>query len=321
MGLLGCPACFQRMMEAIVKGLDGIIVYIDDLLVHADMQEKQIVILEKLFIQLVQNGIKVNLDKCIFGNKNVSYLGFRLTEKGIIPGSAKLKVILDVAPPANIHEVRQFMVLCNVFPNHVKNFHQMSAPLTALTHKDSEWKAGPLPTDALKTFKEMQTILFSESMLAYPRRNCPYTLITYASLGDCDQKKPGGLVAILTQIDEKGEHQVIAYASRKLVQHKKNYTPYLLEMQATICAMEHFNMHLCGQHFTLFTNHQPLEKLGKVHTKTLNRLQEAMLTFDFEIVYKKGSEMPANFLFLNMVVDSISFDEDQIRDEQMLDPR
>ena len=103
------------------------------------------------------------------------------------------------------------------------------------------------------------------------RRNRPYALIMDASLGDSDQKKPGGLGAILTQIDENGEHQVIAYASRKLVQHKKNYTPYLLEMQAAILAMEHFDTHLRGRHFTLFTDHRPLEKLGKVHTKTLNR--------------------------------------------------
>ena len=157
--------------------------------------------------------------------------------------------------------------------------------------------------------------------MAYPRRNQPYALITNASLGDSNQKKPGGLGAILTQIDEKREHQVIACASRKLVRHEKNYTPYLLEMQATIWAMEHFDTHLRGRHFTLFTDHQPLEKLGKVHTKTLNRLQEAMLTFDFEIVYKKGSEMPANFLSRNMVVDSITFNKDKIRDEQMLDPR
>ena len=92
-------------------------------------------------------------------------------------------------------------------------------------------------------------------------------------------------------------------------------------MQAAIWAMEHFDTHLRGRHFTLFTDHRPLEKLEKVHTKTLNRLQEAMLTFDFEIMYKKGSEMPADFLSRNMVVDSISFDEDKIRDEQMLDHR
>ena len=312
MGLLGCPASFQRMMKAVVKGLEGIIVYINNLLVHSDTHEKQIDILEQIFQRLVQNGIKVNLDKCVFGNKNVSYLGFRLTEKGIIPGSDKLKAIQDVAPPSNVHEVQQFLGLCNFFRNHVKNFAQISATLTALTCKDCEWKARHLPVDALKAFKEMQTILVSESVMAYPRRNRPYALITDASLGDSNQKKPGGLGAILTQVDKKGEHQVIAYASRKLVQHEKNYTPYLLEMQAAIWAMEHFDTHLRGQHFMLLLDNRPLEKLGEVHTKTLNRLQEAMLTFDFEIVYKKGSEMPADFLSRNMVVDSISFDEDKI---------
>jgi aspartate aminotransferase-like enzyme len=49
-------------------------------------------------------------------------------------------------------------------------------------------------------------------------------------------------------------------------------------------------------HFTLITDHKPLEKLEKRHTRNANRLQEAMNTFDFEVVYKKGSEMPADFL-------------------------
>ena len=195
MGLLGCPASFQHMMEAVIKGLESIIVYIDDLLVHLDTHEKQINILEKLFQWLVQNGIKVNLDKCVFGNKNVSYLGLRLTEKGIIPGSDKLKAIQDVAQPRNIHEVCQFLGLCNFFRIHIKNFAQISTPLTSLTRKDNEWKAGPLPTDALKAFKEMQTILVLEPVMAYPRRNRPYALSTNASLGDSKQKKPRGLGA------------------------------------------------------------------------------------------------------------------------------
>ena len=47
--------------------------------------------------------------------------------------------------------------------------------------------------------------------------------------------------AILTQTDEKGENHVIAYASRKLVMHEKNYTPFLLKMQAAVWAMDHFD--------------------------------------------------------------------------------
>ncbi len=35
MGLLGCPASFQRLMETVVNGLANVIVYINDLLVHS----------------------------------------------------------------------------------------------------------------------------------------------------------------------------------------------------------------------------------------------------------------------------------------------
>ncbi len=58
-------------------------------------------------------------------------------------------------------------------------------------------------------------------------------------------------------------------------------------MHAAIWGMEHFATFLQGQKFTLMTDHLPLEKLAKVHTKMLNRLQEIMNTFDFDIVYKK----------------------------------
>ena len=320
MGLLGCPASFQRLMESVVKGIDNVLVYIDDLLVHSDSHERQLDILEQLFQRLVQHGIKVNLDKCVFGNKNVSYLGFRLTDKGILPGMDKLKAIRDVPPPADVHQVRQFVGLCNFFRNHVKNFALIAAPLNKLLTKQSEWKSGPLPADALKSFQELKAILLSEPVMSYPRRNRPYCLLTDAACGDSDQKRPGGLGAILTQTDEKGEHHVIAYASRGLQQAEKNYSPFLLEMQASVWGMNHFDTYLRGRHFTLFTDHRPLEKLGAVHTKTLNRLQEAMLEFDFETVYKKGSEMPADFLSRN-VVNAISFSNKDLKEGQQQDPK
>jgi hypothetical protein len=244
------------------------------------------------------------------------YLGFHLTEAGIKPGTDKLKAVAQTQPPANIHEIRQFLGLCNFFRTHVRNFAQVSAPLTALTRKDAVWKRGPLPDDALHAFRELQTILCSEPVVDYPRRDRPYSLITDAALGD--EKKDGSLGAILTQTNKNGEHCVIAYASRKLQKHEKNYTPFLIEMQAAIWGMDHFSTYLRGRHFTLYTDHKPLEKLGKVHTRTLNRLQEIMNTFDFEIMYKKGSEMPADFLSRN-AVDSINLDYDELAKQQVTD--
>jgi hypothetical protein len=56
------------------------------------------------------------------------------------------------------------------------------------------------------------------------------------------------------------------------------------------------NEYLGGKQFILYTDHRPLEKLGHLHNKTLNRLQSAPLEHDFIIQYKKGSNMPVDYL-------------------------
>jgi len=317
MGLLGCPSSFQRLMETVVHGIENVIVYIDDLLVHSSTHEQHLRLLDQLLKRLVQHNVKLNLQKCEFGSRNVAYLGFRLTEEGVKPGVDKLKAVEKALPPTDVHEIRQFLGLCNFFRTHVRNFAQLSAPLTALTRKDAKWTNGVLPPDALKSFRELQSYLCSEPIVAYPRRDRPYALITDASLGG--DGKPGGLGAILTQVDVKGDHHVIAYASRKLQKHEANYTPFLLEMQAALWGMDHYDTYLRGRPFILYTDHRPLEKLGKVHTKTLNRLQEAMGRYNFEIIYKKGSEMPADYLSRN-VVNAISWDNDELAKAQEGDP-
>ena len=317
MGLLGCPASFQRLVEAVVQGLKNVLVYIDDLLIHSHNHDQHRIQLQQLFNRFRAHGLKANLKKCIFGSKNVSYLGFRLTENGIKPGIDKLKAVRMATPPKNIKEIRQFVGLCNFFRTHVRNFAQISAPLVQLTRKESGWRKGDLPSEALKAFRQLQQVLISEPVVDYPRRNRPYALIVDASLGD--EKTPGGLGAILTQIDDKGEFRAISYASRRLQKHEANYTPFLLEMQAAIWGMEHFDTYLRGRHFTLFTDHKPLTNLGKVHTKTLNRLQQIMATYDFEILYKKGSEMPADYLSRN-AIDSINWDGTELSEAQNQDP-
>jgi len=67
-------------------------------------------------------------------------------------------------------------------------------------------------------------------------------------------------------------------------------------MLAASWAMDYFDTYLKGRKFKLFTDHKPLEKLSTIHSKMFYRLQEQMNIFDFTIHYKKGSEMPADFL-------------------------
>jgi Retroviral aspartyl protease./Reverse transcriptase (RNA-dependent DNA polymerase). len=71
MGLLGCPASFQRMMEKFMRGIPNVIVYIDDLLIHSKNHEDHLVSLEKVLQRLEENHMKLNIEKCFFGNTEV----------------------------------------------------------------------------------------------------------------------------------------------------------------------------------------------------------------------------------------------------------
>jgi len=119
MGLLGCPASFQRLMEGVLQNISNVIVYIDDLLVHTQNHEDHIKVFKQVLHRSHSNNLKINLD---IGNQEVSHLGFTLTPEGIKPGKNKLKAIKEAKLPTDIKTIRSFVGLCNFFYTHIKNF-------------------------------------------------------------------------------------------------------------------------------------------------------------------------------------------------------
>ncbi len=146
-------------MEQVLRGLRHILIYINDVLIHTDTHEKHLENLEEVLMRLQQHHLKINLDKCLFGDRQVSYLGFTLTPEGVKPGETKLRVIRNVTPPKDIKEIRSFMGLRNFFRHHIQDFAIIAAPLFKLTRQDSGYQFGPLPSPALKAFKTLQTQL------------------------------------------------------------------------------------------------------------------------------------------------------------------
>jgi len=114
-GCLGCPASFQRLMEGVLHDIQNVLVDIDDLLLHTDTHEKHLEVLDQVLARLHKNHLKINLEKCVFGNKELSYLGFTLTPDGIKPSKNKLKAIKDAKLPTDTKTNRSFVGLCNFF--------------------------------------------------------------------------------------------------------------------------------------------------------------------------------------------------------------
>jgi hypothetical protein len=151
----------------------------------------------------------------------------------------------------------------------------------------------------LTAFQDLKKALISEPIVGHPARDKRFILHTEGALGDA--ANAGGLGAVLMQEGDDGNNRVIAYASRQLKGYEKNYSAFLLEMQAAVFGIEHFDVYLRGKQFTLFTDHKPMEKLGTVHKRTLNRcLQVLMTVYDFTMQYRQGCDnVVADFLSRN----------------------
>jgi hypothetical protein len=92
-------------------------------------------------------------------------------------------------------------------------------------------------------------------------------------------------------------------------------------MAAAVWGIEHFDVYLIGKQFTLVTDHRPLEHLGSVHTKTLNRLQHLMLECDFTIEYRAGKENAvADYLSRNATTTDTASVQEQVSTLNILFP-
>jgi RNase H-like domain found in reverse transcriptase len=132
----------------------------------------------------------------------------------------------------------------------------IAAPLFKLTRKDSGYKFGPHPEKALQAFYTLQRQLTSEPVMAFRKADQQYALITDMATGTADT--PGRLGAILTQVDKEGKFYAILFASRQLKDHKKNYSPFLLEAAAAVWGMYFFNEYLRGKCFILNNESQAI---------------------------------------------------------------
>ncbi len=286
-GLMGAPASFSRLMDLIMRGASNVITYIDDVLIHSRTHPEHLAHLLAAIDRVRSANLRLNPEKCIFGAAQVQYLGQTISGQGVQPGLDKTSALKDVAPPANVKQLKSFMGLANYFRNFIRRFSIVANPLFDMVKQNADWSNGLTPA-ALAAFKFIQKTISEKPVLAYPNREGMFHLYVDAALGDSTHA--GGLGAFLMQEQPDGGKKVIAFASRRLSKHEKNYPAFLAEVQAAVYGMDYFHHYLVGRRFFLYTDHKPMVPLSTVHTKTLTRLHLKMQEMHPDIRYISGKD-------------------------------
>ncbi|XP_059482982.1 uncharacterized protein K02A2.6-like isoform X2 [Neocloeon triangulifer] len=110
-GLSICPPVFQEKVYKVLVGLKGVFIYYDDLLLFAETK-KELTLLSRAVLQrLLENGLRVKISKCEFLVPELTYLGYKFTQDGVLPTDEKLKALAEMPSPKNVEELRAWLGL------------------------------------------------------------------------------------------------------------------------------------------------------------------------------------------------------------------
>ncbi|GKA54521.1 putative reverse transcriptase domain-containing protein [Tanacetum coccineum] len=186
-----------------------VIVFIDDILIYSKETSKKHAEHLKLILELLKKEqLYAKFSKCEFWIPKVQFLGHVIDSQGIHVDPAKIESVKDWASPKSATEIRQFLGLAGYYRRFIEGFSKIAKPMTKLTQKKIKFEWSDKAEAAFQLIKQK---LCSAPILALPEGNEDFIAYCDASIK--------GLGAVLMQ-----REKVIAYASRQLKIHEKNYT-------------------------------------------------------------------------------------------------
>lgn len=281
-GLCNAPPLFERLMEQVLMGLqwESCLIYLDDIIVFGNSFEQEMSRLRVVFTRLKTAGLKLKPSKCHLFQKEVLYLGHKVSEKGIWTDPGKIEAVKTWPVPRNVRDVRSWLGLCSYYRRFIQKFAEVARPLHRLTEKGRTFSWDEPCEKAFQTLKER---LITAPILAYPRPGDPFILDTDAS----DQ----AIGSVLSQ-KQDGQERVIAYASRALSKPERQYCVTRKELLAIVAYVKYFRHYLYGQTFLVRTDHGALTWLFKFkHPQgQVARWLEILGSYNFTIEHRPGRQ-------------------------------
>lgn len=284
-GIKTAPSEFNRILSQILKHLNKVEAYFDDIVVHGSTMEECTANLFACLQRLSDYDLHVNKSKCSFFLEKIDYLGYVIQHNKISKSPEKVRAIQDMPRPSNSDDVRRFLGLVTYYSKFIHDFSSISYPLRCLLKKNKRWLWTSQCEEAFLKFK---SIMCSDNVLVPFDPHLPVTLTTDAS--------PHGIACVLSHFTNNVEHP-IAYASRSLTTSEQNYSQLDREALAIVFGVTHFYNFLFGKHFTLITDNQPLTRIFHPH-KSLPQMTSARLLryasflsgFHYTVQFKKGKD-------------------------------
>ena len=262
-GLKNFSSIFQNCIESTLKGIKGVVIFQDDVLVYGttkDQYEKRMLAVKN---RLREKNFTINEKKS--NSKPISSVNF-------LGYSFQKEKIKNAKPPSNMKQLESFVGLANFYGRKIPDFATKMLPLNEIRKEEFRWDK-----EEQNAFENIENELCANPLVQ------PYSLTNEATVTtDASEKTIGGVLS------QEG-HPVI-YVSRKLSQAEQNYSNIEREALAIVFVVTRLKQFLLGRRFTLQTDHKPLkylfapdEEIPKTASARITRWAIALMGFDFEL--------------------------------------
>lgn len=275
-GINCAPEIFHNEMYKIFK-MEGVEVYIDDLLIWGRTKQEHDDRLQEVLRRAAENTVKFNKEKCVFGVKEITFLGHKFSSDGIRPDENRVKAIKEIPTPCDKKELERFLGVTNYLARFIPRYSETAAPLRELLGRNVDFDWQQVHENSFKCLKSM---ISSAPVLKYYSPNEPVTVSVDAS--------SRGLGACLMQ-----GGRPVAYAARTLTPTEMRWAQIEKELLAVVFGCTRFHQYIYGHYeVTVESDHKPLEAIFKKQlSETPARLQRLMLrlqSYCVKLHYKRG---------------------------------
>ncbi|CAJ0956156.1 unnamed protein product [Ranitomeya imitator] len=237
----------------------SVVVYLDDILIYSpdiDSHRRDVC---KVFDLLRANSLYAKLEKCMFEQESLPFLGYIISAQGLAMDPAKLQAVMDWQEPHSLKAVQRFMGFINYYRQFIPHFSTLVAPLVALTKKGANPKLWS--EEVSKAFNSIKSHFASAPILHRPDVDKPFIMEVDAS--------SVGAGAVLFQKDAQGRKHPCFFSSKTFSPAERNYSIGDRELLAMKLAFSEWRHLLEGARFPfqVFTDHKNL-----VYLQTAQRL-------------------------------------------------
>ena len=316
-GLRNAAQTFQRFIDTVLRGLDFVYPYIDDILVASSSPDEHEQHLRLVFTRLAQHHLTVNVDKCVFGRSSIDFLGHLVKSCGITPLPDKVQAIRDFPAPTTQAAIRRFNGMVNYYRRFLPHCADLMKPITDLLRGNSK-AAIHLDDEATAAFNATKEALAHAVQLQHFNPSAKLSIAVDAS--------DHALGGVLQQLVHNDWHP-LAFFSRRLLPAETRYSTFGRELLAIYSTVRHFRHVLEGRQFTVYTDHKPLvyafQCLSQRHSPREVRHLDFVSQFTTDIRHVSGAQnvVPDALSRLHQVSGSLpSIDFSDIARAQETDP-